>query len=30
MLVEMNSHTVDSGEGVASFRERRSPEWKGW
>jgi hypothetical protein len=30
MLVEMNSHTVDSGEGVASFRERRTPEWKGW
>jgi 2-(1,2-epoxy-1,2-dihydrophenyl)acetyl-CoA isomerase len=30
MLVELNSHTEDSGEGVASFRERRSPEWKGW
>ena len=30
MLVELNSHTVDSGEGVASFRERRAPEWKGW
>jgi 2-(1,2-epoxy-1,2-dihydrophenyl)acetyl-CoA isomerase len=30
MLVEMNSHTADSGEGVASFRERRTPEWKGW
>jgi 2-(1,2-epoxy-1,2-dihydrophenyl)acetyl-CoA isomerase len=30
MLVEMNSHTADSGEGVASFRERRNPEWKGW
>jgi 2-(1,2-epoxy-1,2-dihydrophenyl)acetyl-CoA isomerase len=30
MLVEMNSHTSDSGEGVASFRERRTPEWKGW
>jgi 2-(1,2-epoxy-1,2-dihydrophenyl)acetyl-CoA isomerase len=29
-LVEMNSHTSDSGEGVASFRERRAPEWKGW
>jgi 2-(1,2-epoxy-1,2-dihydrophenyl)acetyl-CoA isomerase len=30
MLVELNTSTVDSGEGVASFRERRSPEWKGW
>jgi len=30
MLVEMNSHTGDSGEGMASFRERRQPEWKGW
>jgi 2-(1,2-epoxy-1,2-dihydrophenyl)acetyl-CoA isomerase len=30
MLVELNSSTVDSQEGVASFRERRPPEWKGW
>jgi len=30
MLVEQNSSTVDSGEVVAAFRERRTPEWKGW
>jgi 2-(1,2-epoxy-1,2-dihydrophenyl)acetyl-CoA isomerase len=30
MLVEMNSATQDSGEGMAAFRERRTPEWKGW
>ncbi|MGO9876914.1 MAG: enoyl-CoA hydratase/isomerase family protein [Acidimicrobiia bacterium] len=30
MLVELNSSTQDSSEGVASFRERRAPEWNGW
>jgi 2-(1,2-epoxy-1,2-dihydrophenyl)acetyl-CoA isomerase len=30
MLVELNAATEDSNEGVASFRERRPPEWKGW
>ena len=30
MLVELNGFTQDSGEGVASFRERRQPEWKGF
>ncbi|MDP9335249.1 MAG: enoyl-CoA hydratase-related protein, partial [Actinomycetota bacterium] len=30
MLVELNSSTEDSQEGVAAFRERRPPEWKGW
>ncbi len=30
MLVELNSSTEDSKEGVAAFRERRPPEWKGW
>lgn len=30
MLVELNTMTEDAQEGVASFRERRSPEWRGW
>ena len=30
MLVEFNSSTVDSSEGMAAFRERRQPQWKGW
>jgi 2-(1,2-epoxy-1,2-dihydrophenyl)acetyl-CoA isomerase len=30
MLVELNASTEDSQEGVASFRERRAPAWKGW
>jgi 2-(1,2-epoxy-1,2-dihydrophenyl)acetyl-CoA isomerase len=30
MLVELNAMTQDSQEGVASFRERRPPAWRGW
>jgi 2-(1,2-epoxy-1,2-dihydrophenyl)acetyl-CoA isomerase len=30
MLVEMNTHTEDSKEGVSSFMERRQPTWQGW
>jgi 2-(1,2-epoxy-1,2-dihydrophenyl)acetyl-CoA isomerase len=30
LLVELTSGTHDSGEGVASFVERRPPEFKGW
>jgi 2-(1,2-epoxy-1,2-dihydrophenyl)acetyl-CoA isomerase len=30
MLVEINTSTEDGGEGTASFRERREPQWKGW
>lgn len=28
--VELVNRTADSAEGVASFVERRSPEWRGW
>ena len=30
IAVELNTHTADSEEGLASFRERRAPEWKGY
>jgi 2-(1,2-epoxy-1,2-dihydrophenyl)acetyl-CoA isomerase len=30
MLVEINGHTLDGKEGVASFMERRPSEFKGW
>ena len=28
--VELNSGTIDSKEGIASFQERRDPEWRGF
>jgi 2-(1,2-epoxy-1,2-dihydrophenyl)acetyl-CoA isomerase len=28
--VELNTHTHDAQEGIASFRERREPQFKGW
>jgi 2-(1,2-epoxy-1,2-dihydrophenyl)acetyl-CoA isomerase len=30
MLVELNAHTLDGKEGVASFMEKRPSEFKGW
>ena len=30
IAVEMNTYSEDSKEGIASFRERRAPEWKGY
>ncbi len=30
LAVELNSYTADSEEGIASFRERREPRWKGY
>lgn len=28
--VELNSGTIDSKEGIASFQERRDPQWRGF
>ncbi len=28
--VELNMNSLDAAEGIASFRERRSPEWRGF
>ena len=28
--VEVNASTYDSKEGVLSFQEKRTPEWKGY
>jgi 2-(1,2-epoxy-1,2-dihydrophenyl)acetyl-CoA isomerase len=28
--VELNAHTSDMVEGIASFTERRAPDWKGY
>lgn len=30
LAVELNTHSEDSAEGVASFRERRPPQWRGF
>ena len=30
LAVELNTYTADSEEGIASFRERREPRWKGY
>jgi len=30
IAVEMNTYSEDSKEGIASFRERRDPHWKGY
>lgn len=30
MMVELNTTTQDSTEGMMAFRERREPQWRGW